>query len=67
MGVGENIKGTLKEKAGDLTGNDELEAEGQAQQHKGEQQTRENKERAEAQAHEKKADALDREQDALEE
>ncbi|MDT4894803.1 MAG: CsbD-like [Pseudonocardiales bacterium] len=66
MGVGENIKGTLKEKAGELSGNDELEAEGRAQRQKGEQQTRENKERAEAQVHEKKADALEREQDALE-
>ncbi|MDQ1726801.1 MAG: CsbD-like, partial [Frankiaceae bacterium] len=34
MGVGENIKGTLKEKAGELSGNDELEAEGRAQRQK---------------------------------
>lgn len=67
MGVGENIKGTIKEKAGDLTDNQELEAEGRAQQTKGEEETKENKDRAEAQAHEKKADLLESERDALEE
>jgi uncharacterized protein YjbJ (UPF0337 family) len=66
MGIGENIKGTIKEKVGDLTGDDQLQAEGDAQQTKGTEQTRESKDRAEAKAHEKKADALGQEQDALE-
>lgn len=66
MGIGESIKGTIKEKAGEAVDNDELKAEGEAQQTKGDEQTRETRERAEAQAHEKKADALAREQAALE-
>ncbi len=66
MGIGENIKGVVKQKAGDLTDNDNLEAEGEAQQTKGEEQTQETKDRAAAQAHEKKADSLAKEQDALE-
>jgi len=67
MGVGENIKGAVKEKAGELTDNDALQAEGRAQQTKGEEETKETKERAEAQAHEKKADLLESERDAVEE
>jgi uncharacterized protein YjbJ (UPF0337 family) len=66
MGIGEQIKGTLKEKAGDLTDNDELQAEGNAQQTKGEAEADETQARAEAKAHEKKADALEREQESLE-
>ncbi len=66
MGIGETIKGTAKEKAGDLLGDDNLKAEGEAQQTKGEAQTEETKARAEAKAHEKKADALDKEQQSLE-
>jgi uncharacterized protein YjbJ (UPF0337 family) len=67
MGVGENIKGNLKEKAGDVLDDDNLKREGEAQQTKGREEVRETKDRAEAQAHEKKADALEREQEALEE
>ena len=66
MGIGENIKGTIKAKVGDLTDNDKLQAEGEAQETKGQEQTKETKERAEAKAHEKKADALEQEQQALE-
>ena len=66
MGIGENVKGTLKEKVGDLTDNDELRAEGEAQQTKGEQEAKETKDRAAAQTHEKKADALESEREALE-
>lgn len=65
MGIGENVKGTIKEKAGDVTGNDQLRAEGDAQQTKGEEQTRESKDRAEAKAHEEKAAALEQEQQSL--
>lgn len=67
MGIGENVKGAVKEKVGDVTNNDELREEGDAQQTKGAEQTRENKDRAEAKAHEKKAEALDKQQDAVEE
>jgi len=66
MGIGESIKGTIKEKAGEVVGDDHLKAEGDAQQTKGDEQTRESKDRAEAKAHEKKAEALAQEQDALE-
>ena len=66
MGIAEQVKGTIKEKAGEVIGNDHLEAEGKAQKSKGEEQVEETKARAEAQAHEKKADALGTEQDALE-
>jgi uncharacterized protein YjbJ (UPF0337 family) len=66
MGIGEHIKGTAKEKLGDATDNPQLEQEGNAQQTKGEEQTRETKDRAEAKAHEKKAAALEQEQESLE-
>ena len=66
MGIGDSIKGTVKEKAGDVLDNDNLEREGEAQQKKGNEDTRETKERAEAKAHEEKADALEKEQKALE-
>jgi uncharacterized protein YjbJ (UPF0337 family) len=66
MGIGENIKGTIKEQVGDLKGDDKLQAEGEAQETKGEEQTKETAQRAEAKGHEKKAEALEKEQDALE-
>ena len=66
MGIGESIKGTIKEKAGDLVNDENLQREGEAQQTKGNEQTRETEARAEAKTHEKKAEALDKEQKALE-
>ena len=66
MGIGESIKGAVKGKVGDVTDNDDLQAEGEAQQSKGDEETRETKDHAEAKAHEKKADALQEQQDALE-
>jgi uncharacterized protein YjbJ (UPF0337 family) len=66
MGIGENIKGSVKEQLGKFTEDDELKAEGRAQQSKGEHQTEETKNRAKAKAHEEKADALQRRQEALE-
>ena len=66
MGIGENLKGAVKEKLGEVVDDDQLQAEGEAQQRKGEEEARETKERAKAQAHEKKADALDETQEALE-
>lgn len=49
-GVGEEIKGRVKEAAGAITGNRDLEREGEAQQEKADAQR-------EAAAHEAKADA----------
>jgi len=66
MGIGENIKGTVKEKAGDIVDDENLQAEGDAQQTKGEEETAEIKDRAQAQTHQKKADALEKEQQSLE-
>jgi uncharacterized protein YjbJ (UPF0337 family) len=66
MGIAENVKGAIKEKVGDATDNDALEAEGKAQREKGAEEVEATKARAEAQAHEKKADALDAEQSAVE-
>lgn len=66
MGIGENIKGTVKEQAGKVLGDDNLRAEGDAQQTRGEEETRETKERAEAKAHEEKAEALEQRQESLE-
>jgi uncharacterized protein YjbJ (UPF0337 family) len=66
MGIGENIKGTIKEKAGEVFDDKNLEEEGNAQQERGEEEARESKARAEAKAHEKEADALAERQDELE-
>ena len=64
-GVGEQLKGTVKEKVGDLTGSPQLQREGDAQQTRGEEQSREAEQRAEARAHEEKAAALEQEQQSL--
>ena len=66
MGIGETLKGAVKEKLGDVTGNSELETEGTAQKEKGQEQVEADKAKAEAKAHEAKAEALQQEQDALE-
>lgn len=66
MGIGESIKGAFKQKAGQAVDNDQLAAEGDAQQTKGNEQVNESKDRTEAKAHEQKADALGQEQDNLE-
>lgn len=66
MGIGENIKGAVKEKLGDALDDENLKAEGNAQQIKGEAETDETEDRAKAKAHEKKADALEQRQEALE-
>jgi uncharacterized protein YjbJ (UPF0337 family) len=66
MGIGENIKGNVKEKVGEFVDNDDLRAEGEAQQKKGREEIEETKDRARAQAHEKKADALEERQESLE-
>jgi uncharacterized protein YjbJ (UPF0337 family) len=67
MGVGENIKGTVKEKLGEALDDEDLRAEGDAQQRKGEQEAKETEDRARAKAHEEKARELDDRQQDLEE
>ena len=57
MGVFEEAKGKVKEAAGDLTGNDSLKAEGEAQAAKGAEERKATEARAEAKAHEAKAEA----------
>ena len=59
MGIIEEAKGSIKEKVGDVTGQDDLQAEGQAQKEKGEAEAQQTAEKAKAQAAEKKADALE--------
>ncbi len=66
MGIGESIKGKVKEQVGDVTNNDELEAEGQAQDEKGQEEARATKAKTEAKAHEGKAESLEQEQKSLE-
>ena len=65
MGIVEQAKGVFKEKVGDATGQDDLKAEGQAQQEKGEAQTTAEVEKAKAQKAEKEADALDEQASSL--
>jgi uncharacterized protein YjbJ (UPF0337 family) len=59
MGILEDAKGAIKEKIGDVTNQDDLQAEGQAQKEKGEAQTEQTSEKVQAQAAEKKAEALE--------
>ena len=66
MGVGEEIKGKVKEAAGDLLDNEALKREGQAQHEKGEAETQADKERAKAKVHEAKAREKELEQDVAE-
>jgi len=66
MGVFEKAKGKVKEVAGDVTDNPDLEAEGKAQQDKGQAEHEANKAKAEAKAHEAKAKEKELEQEAAE-
>jgi len=66
MGVVEEAKGKVKQAAGDLTDNEALKAEGDAQASKGAEERKETQARAEAQAHEKKAAMHEAKQEALE-
>ena len=66
MSVFEQTKGKIKQAAGDLTDNETLKAEGEAQAKKGAEETKETKARAEAKMHEKKADMYDAKQEAME-
>ena len=55
MGIFEEAKGKLKEAAGDVSGNEALKAEGDAQADKGAEERKATEAQAKAQAHEKKA------------
>jgi uncharacterized protein YjbJ (UPF0337 family) len=60
MGNPDEIKGKLKETAGSVTGSDDLRQEGQAQQHKGQQEQKAAEARATAEEHERKAETFER-------
>jgi len=64
MGVGEEIKGKVKEAAGSVVDDDNLRREGRAQQDKGEAERQATQARAEATAHEAKANLKEAEQQA---
>jgi uncharacterized protein YjbJ (UPF0337 family) len=66
MGAFEEIKGKVKEAAGDLTNNPDLVREGQAQKDKGEAEREATEARIEAKAHEAKAKAAETKQEAAE-
>jgi uncharacterized protein YjbJ (UPF0337 family) len=66
MGVVEQLKGKAKQVAGDLSNNDALHAEGEAQEDKGIEERKETEARAEAKIHEEKADIADRKQSVAE-
>ena len=66
MGVMEEAKGKVKQAVGDLTDNDALKTEGEAQADKGAEERKETEARAEAQAHEKKAEMHEQKQEAAE-
>lgn len=67
MGVFEEAKGKAKEAIGDLTGNAEMEREGQAQASKGAEERKETQAKAAAQEHEKKAELYEQKQQMAEE
>jgi uncharacterized protein YjbJ (UPF0337 family) len=66
MGIIEEGKGKVKEAAGDLLNNDELEEEGRAQKKKGEAEREADEHRAKAKAHEVEAKEKELEQEAAE-
>lgn len=59
MGVLEQTKGKLKAAIGDLTDNDELRREGEAQRQKADERKYADDQAAKAEMHEKKADAAE--------
>lgn len=61
MGVLEQAKGKVKQAIGDLTDNDALRLEGEAQNDKGDEQRQAAKARAKANGYEMKADLADAE------
>lgn len=63
-GTMEQTKGKLKEAAGDLTDNETLKVEGEAQAGKGAEERKATEAQARAKAHEKKADMHEQVQEA---
>jgi uncharacterized protein YjbJ (UPF0337 family) len=66
MGVFEEAKGKVKQAAGDVTGNETLKVEGEAQADKGAEERKATEAQAKAQAHEKKAEMHEAKQEAYE-
>ena len=66
MGILEEAKGKVKQAAGDVTGNEALKVEGEAQADKGAEERKATEAQAKAQAHEKKADMHEAKQEAYE-
>jgi len=66
MGIGEEVKGRVKEAAGSLTDNEGLKQEGSAQADKGAEERKASQAQASAKAHEKKADLQEQKQEAAE-
>jgi uncharacterized protein YjbJ (UPF0337 family) len=66
MGVTEQLKGKAKQVAGDLVDDENLHAEGEAQEDKGIEERKEMEARAKAKLHEEKADLAERKQEAAE-
>lgn len=67
MGAFEETKGKVKQAAGDLTDNPDLQREGEAQAEKGEAEREATEARATAQAKEAKAEVYEVEQEMAEE
>ena len=67
MSVFEQAKGKVKEAVGDVTDNDSLKKEGEAQVDKGYEESKATAAKAEAQAHEKKAELHEEKQKLAEE
>jgi uncharacterized protein YjbJ (UPF0337 family) len=66
MGVFEEAKGKVKQVAGDVTDNPDLQREGSAQKEKGEAEREATQARAEAKTHDVKAKEKELEQEAAE-
>lgn len=66
MGAFEEAKGKVKEAIGDLTDNEDLQREGNAQKEKGQDEREATKARGEAKLHEAKAEAHEAEQKVAE-
>jgi uncharacterized protein YjbJ (UPF0337 family) len=66
MGAVETLKGKAKQAVGDIADDEKLRSEGEAQEAKGEHETKESKARAEAKAHEEKAEYYEAKQEAAE-
>jgi uncharacterized protein YjbJ (UPF0337 family) len=62
MGAFEQAKGKVKETVGEVTDNDALRKEGEAQVDKGYEESKETEAKAKAQAHEKKAEMYEEKQ-----